>query len=139
MTETEIYTIINPRLDKKLWYFATPYSRTKEQELLNMSQHEAEKVNYQMALYRTNRLLDMGYRVYTPVVFTHHLHDHKFREYEDWMNLDETIRKRCDGIILSIGWEMSEGCKQELKKFEDERKPVLKYKDLIFNRNKERD
>lgn len=95
-----------------LWYLASPFSHAEagvrawrvEQNFLTMG-----------------KLLNAGYRVFSPLVHTYQLesriapelaHKHSF-----WMDQDIALLRHCDGMfILTLdGWVQSKGVNQELK------------------------
>ena len=104
----------------KLYYLAHPYdhsSKTPTENVMN-------------CIYIVNKLMDLGYHIYAPIVMTHWLHCDKPRTWEFWMHEDEHMMKRCDGIILADEWSRSKGCLKEKELFEEMGKEVLFYEDL---------
>lgn len=121
--------------NKGLWYFAHPYTCRDEN---GHYVPEGEEANFQLANYRSGRLLLLGYNVYSPISHTHPIHraTPEFlarHEHEAWYRLDMDLisRTRFTGIILAPGWENSKGCIEERKWFESREFPVLFYEDVI--------
>lgn len=91
-----------------LYYLASPYS------------HKDEKVRqerYELACKATAELLDMGYRVFSPIVHSHPLVAYGLpSDSEFWLDQDLRLLERCDRLlILEIdGWDISEGVQQEI-------------------------
>ena len=110
-----------------LYYFAHPYSATNKQKVNG---------NFLMANHRANKLLDLGFKVYSPVSMTHLLHEETERSWGFWMELDALFARKCDGLILGPGWEDSKGCKIEKEWFEKKGKPVMEYKHIIASEGK---
>lgn len=124
---------------KDLYYFAHPYS---VKDTVGNSIHVAEEANFNLACLRTAELLKKGYFVYSPIAHTHpvHIRDPKFiseGEYLLWLKLDNLFIEKTNfrGIILAPGWEKSNGCIGEKKKFEKKNLEVLFYKDIMAERN----
>jgi len=103
-------------MKEKLYYLAHPYSPKGE---------KTEIVNVTNCINIANRLMDLGYHLYAPIVMTHWLHLAKNRDYTFWIEEDHVIMDRCDGIILSGDWEHSSGCLGEKKWFEEKGKEIL--------------
>lgn len=106
----------------KLYYFAHPY--------------RGDKVNnFERSKVKSNKLLDLGYIIYSPVTQTHPWAMQKQRGDAYWMEtFFPVIWERCDGIILAPGWEDSEGCCVEKKWFEDHDKEVLYYEEVYYEK-----
>jgi hypothetical protein len=100
----------------KLYYFAHPYTGD-------------EANNFILANERTQKLLDLGYNVLSPVTYTHPLHAKKERNYAFWMDFCLVLVEKCDGIIFAPGWQNSKGCMLEAD--HSEGKEILFYEEVI--------
>jgi hypothetical protein len=115
-------------LNNKLYYLATPYSKNESNK--DMDEKGAESYNYLRAVTYTNILISRGFLIFSPVVYTHYLHCEVERDYKFWIQYVDQIMERCDGIILAPNWELSEGCKRELKYFKEKNKQIFYFKDV---------
>lgn len=106
----------------KLYYVAHPYTP---------KDGVTEEDNVAHNIEVTNKLMDWGYHIYAPIIMTHYLHLAKYRDYKFWIEEDEVIMERCDGIILTGNWRQSSGCLGEKKFFEKRGKEVLFYRELF--------
>ena len=102
----------------KLYYFAHPYTGD-------------EANNYTLCCEHTNRLLDLGYHVFSPIVHSHPLDLLQSRPGGEWLELDEKILKCCDGLILAPHWGLSDGCRQEFWRALKAGQMVLFYRNII--------
>jgi hypothetical protein len=100
----------------KLYYFAHPYTGNEER-------------NFLLATSRTQELLDMGYKVLSPITYTHPLHGTRERTYGFWMDLCLSLVRHCDGIIFAPGWQKSKGCVLEFE--HSEGKEIIFLEDII--------
>jgi len=100
----------------KLWYFAHPYTGNEEG-------------NFLLATSRTQDLLDRGYKVLSPITYTHPLHSTKERSCDYWMDLCLSLVRHCDGIIFAPGWQKSKGCVEE--KEHAVGKQIIYWEDII--------
>ncbi len=99
--------------ENNLWYFAHPYSKNPEE-------------NYGKCIIRTNYLLGLGLKIYSPIAMTHPLHKAKDRPYDFWINLDECFMGKCYGLILvKDQWQQSKGCCIEEEYFRNHDKPII--------------
>jgi len=105
----------------KLFYFAHPYTGDEEN-------------NFILATDRTQKLLDLGYNVLSPVTYTQPLHGDKERSYDFWMDLCMVLLRHCDGIILAPLWEGSGGCVMEAIDAAWGGKEMLQYEEVINDR-----
>lgn len=112
---------------QKLYYLAHPYSVYKD----GKEDIEAEYVNVKKSIIIANELMNLGYILYIPIVMTHFIHVDKPRPYNYWMEFDLEFMKRCDGIILSEGWEQSKGCCNEKIIFMGMNKEILYANDVL--------
>jgi len=101
----------------KLWYFAHPYTGSENQ-------------NYILATSRTNILLDMGYKVLSPITYTGPLHASVPRSYDYWMDFTLTLMRHCDGIIFAPDWQKSKGCVLEYDNVK-EGQEIIYWEDII--------
>ena len=117
---------------KGLYYFAHPYT----------SNGLAEEANFRLCAYRSGRLIQAGYNVYSPIAHTHPIHvaTPEFLQlpsetmWRMWCRLDNDFiaRTTWTGLILAPGWEHSKGCTAERKIFEEQlQKPILLYSEII--------
>ncbi len=102
----------------KLWYVAHPYSG-------------AELTNFKLAVLRTNRILDKGYLVFSPIVHSHPLDMDQKRKPDFWYGQDLKIITKCDGIILCPEWQLSAGCIMELSIAKDLDLEIRYYNEII--------
>lgn len=100
-----------------VWYLAHPYT------------HPSPAKNVERCIGIANHLLDAGFSIYAPIVMTHWLDVGKTRPAAFWYRFDEDLMAKCDGIILSPGWESSKGCVNEMKWFKERGLPVLVHVD----------
>lgn len=103
----------------KIWYLAHPYSNNEQE-------------NYEKANQITTNLLDLGINVFSPVTHTHPLQGVEDNSYDFWMSIDKDFMDISHGLILAPNWENSKGCIQEIKTFQNQDKPIVRYEDLIF-------
>jgi len=109
------------RLDDMIWYLAHPYS--------------GDPVgNVGRCIAITNDLLDHGLKIYAPIVMTHALHVTKPRDVDFWYIFDVEFCNRCDGLILAPGWRASKGCWFEKGIFTGQKKPVLEYDKIKWDK-----
>ena len=108
------------KVEPKLYYFAHPYSSNPID-------------NFRLCVNKTARLLEAGFPVFSPIVYSHSVDMKKSHNKYFWENLDNLIIRKCDfaGIILAPGWEDSDGCRRERNLFKVQGKPVLFYSELI--------
>jgi len=102
---------------EKLFYLAHPYSGD-------------EGGNFELSNLRASKLIASGLNIYSPISHTHPLDQVQPQPWEVWLAMDKLFVNRCDGLILSPGWEHSRGCKQEKKWFEEQGKPVFLYTEI---------
>lgn len=102
----------------KLYYLAHPYSAGTARVRIQ---------NVENCITIVNKLLDMGYYVYAPIVMTHPLHLEKDRSWEEWIAFDTIFMDKCDGLILSGNWRDSRGCKLERDYFLEQKKEILEF------------
>jgi len=103
----------------KLYYFAHPYSGNPEE-------------NFRLANERTVVLIENDWDVFSPISHSHPLQLIKDRPYDEWMELDNVIMSRCDGLILAPGWQKSKGCVLEREWFAKRGLPILEYDGLML-------
>jgi hypothetical protein len=80
---------------------------------------------------RCNKLLDLGYVIFSPITHSHQLDILQEREPQFWYHQDLEILRKLDGIILCPGWKESKGCRREYHEAIEYDKKVLFYEDLI--------
>jgi hypothetical protein len=100
-------------MPNKLYYLAHPYTNPDPE------------TNVRACVDIANDLIDDGYSVYAPIVMTHWLDVMVPRDHDFWLEYDETMMERCDGIILAGDWRSSKGCRHEYQYFIDHAKQVL--------------
>ena len=111
----------------KLWYFGHPYSSRAENGKL---------ANFNLCNERTVQLLDLGYKIFSPISHSHPLQKVKQNSSEFWIDLDSAFMDRCDGLILAPHWENSKGCEIEYDYFKKQNKPVLYFANIVASDNK---
>lgn len=109
-------------------YLASPYTSPDS---------AVRAVRYRQAVAATTRLVADGWRVYSPIVFTHPLVDHARRSQEPievkkllkkdsefWLNFDYGIMRHCDRLLVLMlsGWETSVGVRSEIQYFKKKRR-----------------
>lgn len=104
-----------------LCYLASPYTRFKGGDI-EAAFIEASKI--------AARLLLAGIKVYSPIVHCHPLSvygnidplDHKI-----WLPFNEAMLIACDVLVIAHmdGWQESYGVSEEIKFFEESRKPIF--------------
>ena len=114
---------------KKVWYFAHPYTRYKEKDG-NIITEEANIMN---CIDQVNYLLNKGYNIYPPIIWTHQVHKFYDKPYDFWWNYNIPMMDKCDGIILGMDWEQSSGCRKEKEYFEKQEKEVLDFIEDIMD------
>jgi len=108
----------------KGWYYlAHPYS-------------DDPAANVDLSIERTNKLLDLGIKVFNPLTHSHYLDLAQQRAATFWYEFDVAILDKMDGLILSPGWENSRGCILEYGWFQGAiaaGRPIviLHYEDLL--------
>jgi len=102
----------------KLWYFAHPYSGNEEG-------------NFNKCNERTVKLLDLGFKVFSPISHSHHLDTIQKSSLEKWLEIDFAILDRCDGIIMAPGWEKSKGCVAEHGRADRKGYEIRLYEEIV--------
>ena len=69
-----------------LYYFAHPYTG-------------AEKSNFVLANHRTVKLLDAGYKIFSPVTMTHPINEISKRNNEFWMDFLLPFIEAADALM----------------------------------------
>jgi len=117
-----------------IWYFGHPYTCLDENGVYVPGGEEA---NFRLCCYRSAKLIDAGYVIYSPISHTHPIHTAypKFmarQEHQMWYELDNSFIEQANftGIILAPLWEFSKGCVGERALFETLDRKVLLYKEL---------
>ena len=108
---------------KGLWYLAHPYTvKNKKGEYVA----GGEEANFQLCNLRAARLIEKGVLIYSPISHTHPIHQiyPPFvggEVHVMWYEFDNAIIRATpfEGIILSPGWENSQGCRGEKVLFEE--------------------
>lgn len=108
--------------EKKLWYFATPYSDPSPAVV---------ESRYLQALVLEVELIHMGYCLLAPIAMSHQ-QAQRFGlpgHFEFWKDRDELFIDRCDGVIVADipGWKESRGVTAEIAYAKAQGKPVLLY------------
>lgn len=104
--------IVSTRYDR-LWYVASPYTSTSEEE---------EHMRYAAVCDAADNLMSQGYLVYSPIAQTVPMAKYGRPEsasktlWDDWKEFDEAFIRKCDGIlVLQLeGWKESVGVTAEL-------------------------
>ncbi len=126
ITEAEkIETTIKNK--KKLYYLAWPYSPIKHKDGTILT----EACNIMNCIDGVNLLLNKGYYIYCPVLWTDRVHRFYPRKYDFWLHYNDFMMDKCDGLILGFDWEESKGCKYEKEYFEKRNKEILYLDDII--------
>jgi hypothetical protein len=104
---------------EKLIYLATPYSKWSEG--LTMAFVEACRL--------TAKLLQQGYKVYSPIAHTHPIATYGNvdpYDHDVWLPFDKAIMDRADVILVATfdGWRESKGVKFEIETFAAAGKPI---------------
>jgi len=102
----------------KLYYICTPYSRDIAQ-------------NLKKGAHYCNKLLDLGYLIYSPIHHSHPLDVEQSRDPQFWYDFDLKMLDRCDVLVLCPGWSESTGCNIEKQHAEINGIKIVKYEDLI--------
>lgn len=84
----------------KIYYLAHPYTGNIEE-------------NVKKSIEATNKLLDLGYKIFNPLTHSHSLDMNKSREPQFWYDLDIDFLRKMNGIILGPKWYDSKGCINE--------------------------
>jgi hypothetical protein len=103
-----------------LVYLGTPY--TKYQKGIECAFVDAATI--------TARLLLAGIKVYSPIVHCHPLSVHGKidpLDYKIWLPFNEAMLIACDVLVVAHleGWDRSYGVGEEIKFFEESRKPIF--------------
>lgn len=109
-------------MKNKVWYLAHPYSANSEGEI---------ESNVYNCVKATNKLIDLGFVIISPIIMTHWLHKKKNRSWKEWIDYDKSLMDKCDGLILTEGWGKSEGCAIEKSYFEKQNKPIKYFEDIV--------
>ena len=126
-------TILNYK-DKKVnlkkkgfWYLATPYANVEDP-----NDFHVPLINYLTVSSFTARLISEGVPVYSPITYNHLLQTMNRNLWtnltvSDWLDFDELFFSKAVGLIvlMSDGWEKSEGIKTEVQCFMLKRKPII--------------
>ena len=83
------------------------------------------------SIVKNNKLLDLGYIVYNPILSSHFLHAMKRRPYKFWINFDLQMMNMFDGIILPPNWKESKGCRLEEARARELKIEILMYEDIV--------
>lgn len=103
-----------------LVYVATPYTKYEKG-------HEAA---FREACRCTAALIDIGYKVFSPISHTHPLAEFVTRLEKSttdfWLGLDEPVMERCDVLVVveMAGWRDSAGVARELAHFRARKAPI---------------
>ena len=104
------------------WYLAHPYTCKNEK---GDYVFEGEVANFNLANIRAAQLIDLGWKIYSPISHTHVIHCAwppfvGAQVHAPWYEFDDDFIKTVPfaGIILSPGWEKSGGCQHEKELFE---------------------
>ena len=109
----------------KTWYIAHPYTGNI-------------KKNMKLCIERCNKLLDLGYIIFSPITQSHQFDIKKKRKPAFWYMQDLRLLELFDGIILMPGWQYSLGCNMEVTKAKALGKTIKCYEEII-NENKRHD
>lgn len=103
----------------KLIYLATPYS--KYPDGITMGFVEAARL--------TGKLLEAGYRVYSPIAHTHPIAMYANIDpynHDIWLPFDGIMMEKSDVLLIARmeGWDKSFGIKHEIEVFQAAGKPI---------------
>jgi hypothetical protein len=110
-----------PQVDKAtLYYLATPYSKYPRGLI----------AAFEDAANLAARLLQVGFRVYSPISHTHPLAVYGKIDPLDhaiWLPFDEAMMEASGALLVAemSGWRTSKGVKHEIEFFTNAGKPVL--------------
>ncbi len=102
-----------------IYYLATPYSKYPH------GLHAA----YVGACQLAAKLLQLDYKIYSPIAHTHPIAIHGGLDPLDhniWLPFDHAIMEHCDALIIAHmdGWQDSYGIAQEIKYFAAHNKDI---------------
>ena len=103
----------------KIYYLAHPYSGNEEE-------------NVKQSIMASNLLLERGYYIFNPLTHSHPLNMGWVRDPKFWYDFDLLFLEKCDGLILSPGWEHSKGCKKEFRHALDLKDHLLDNFEILF-------
>ncbi|UCG04095.1 MAG: DUF1937 family protein [Candidatus Heimdallarchaeota archaeon] len=117
-----------------LWYLAHPYTADSDEKI---------ELNVKKANIIAAKLICAGLFVYSPISMTHWIHKEAVEmglidksEWDLWMKFDYFfIENHCTGLIISPGWEDSQGCKEEYKRFQELKKPIYLLEEIYQELN----
>ena len=114
-----------------IWYFMHPLTCKDSSGNIVKS---AEDANFGLCLYRTAKLIEAGYIVFSPIAQSHPVNiSYNFKEDVPWYDFDNEIIYRTPrmGGITAPGYEYSWGCREEVKLFTELRRPVLHWEEIF--------
>ena len=111
------------------WYLAHRYT-TKNNK--GDFVFQGEEANYQLVNVIAAKLIELGWRIYSPLSHTHPIHCAwppfvGGEAHEMWYEFDNDfiLTMPFRGIILCPGWHLSSGCRGEKELFESLGREVL--------------
>jgi len=63
-----------------------------------------------------NKLLDLGYWIFSPLTMSHPLELLKPRDHKFWIQQDLKMLSKCDVLVLCPNWQVSKGCCMEYER-----------------------
>lgn len=113
-------------MDTKLIYLASPYTAKTQAE---------RELRYQLAVHATACLLAKGYRVFSPIAYTHPIDQYLAIPSDVWYEMDHVYLQRCDVLwVLTLpGWAQSKGIQHEIDMATQLGKPVqyISYEEAV--------
>ena len=123
--------MVGMKPDDGLYYFAHKYTAKTPD---GISSPAGEEANFRLCCIRSARLIEAGWKIYSPICHTHPMHVAHAPfiargEYKRWIDLDDSIIKHANfaGVILAPGWRKSNGCWHERDLFKLKGGSILYY------------
>ncbi len=82
---------------------------------------------YDAVLRMCGYLISAGVRAYSPIVYTHHIHEAGYTPPDGWYEYDLGMLGMFDVLLVCMlpGWEESLGVQKEIARAKSLRKPIL--------------